>query len=165
MDKTTLDNIKDLYKNVVWTHKIQEKESDIQHHKQVVYNIISIVLLSLTSSGVLSTIFINDIALKIVSAIISFISLTVSIITLSTNHDVLSDRHKRSALDFLCLRNELKIFLSDIKIKRYTDDEILSKRDVFFTEYNQLCKNSFSASKKAVLLAEKDLQDGTELNG
>ncbi len=69
MDKTSLSNIRKLYNNVVWTHKIQEKESDILHKKQVIFNVLSIILLSLTSSGILSTIFINEIALKIISAI------------------------------------------------------------------------------------------------
>lgn len=158
MDKTTLNNIRELYNNVVWTHKIQEKESDILHKKQIVFNILSIILLSLTSSGILSTIFINEIVLKIISAVISFISLTISIITLSTNYDVLASQHKASALDFLCLRNNLKVFLTDIKIERYSIEEILLKRDDFYNKYNTLCKNSLSASNKAVTLAQKDIE-------
>lgn len=158
MDKTSLSNIRELYNNVVWTHKIQEKESDILHKKQVIFNILSIILLSLTSSGILSTIFINEIALKIISAIISFVSLTISIITLSTNYDVLASQHKISALDFLCLRNDLKVFLTDIKIERYSIEELLLKRDDFYNKYNTLCKNSLSASNKAVTLAQKDIE-------
>lgn len=158
MDKSTKKNIKELYNNVLWTHKIQERESDILHRKQITINIISIILLSLTSSGILSTIFVNQIILKVISAIISFISLTTSLLTISTNYDILSFQHKLSALDFLCLRDELKVFLSDIKIKRYSNDEILNKRDEFYKQYISLCKNSLSASKKAVKLASKDLK-------
>lgn len=158
MDKSTLENIKDLYKNVVWTHKIQEKESDILHKKQITYNTIAIILMSITSSGILGTIFIDGIVLRIVSAIVSFISLIISIITITNNYEVLSVQHKRSALDFLCLRNELKIFLSDIEICRYSKKEILKKRDQLYDNYNALCKNSFSSSKKAVIMAEKELE-------
>jgi len=162
MDKSTLDNIKDLYKNVVWTHKIQEKESDILHNKQLKYNIISIIMMSITSSGILGTIFIDGLVLRIASAIVSFVSLIISIITITNNYEVLSVQHKRSALDFLCLRNELKVFLSDVEIGRYSKKEILRKRDQLYDNYNALCKNSFSASKKAVSLAEKELEGELE---
>ena len=158
MDKSTLENIKDLYKNVVWTHKIQEKESEILHNKQLAYNIISIIMLSITSSGILGTIFVDELIFRVISAIVSFISLIISIVTITNNYEVLSVQHKRSALDFLCLRNDLKVFLSDIEISRYTKKEILRKRDQLYDNYNALCKNSFSSSKKAVRLAEKELE-------
>ena len=48
--------------------------------------------------------------------------------------------------------------MKDIKIKRYTNEEILLKRDNFYNEYNALCKNSLSASNKAVSLAKKEIE-------
>ena len=52
-----LDVVRQQYASVVWTHKIQEKQADIYFKRYNLLEIVNIVFASLTSCGIVSTIF------------------------------------------------------------------------------------------------------------
>ena len=65
------DNIRNTYGSVVWSHKIQEKQSDISIQKYKLLETMRVIASSLTSVGIISLLFSNDLWIKIVSAILS----------------------------------------------------------------------------------------------
>ena len=57
--KTLEDVVRDSYASVVWSHKIQEKQSDIYAEKYKTMEIINIGTASLTSVGIVTMIFLT----------------------------------------------------------------------------------------------------------
>ena len=53
------DVARNLFANVVWTHKIQEKQAEIYEHRFKWLSVINIIFAALTSAGIVSTIFVD----------------------------------------------------------------------------------------------------------
>lgn len=161
--KNTKDNVstylKKLYASTTWTHKIQEKESDRLRNIDIFLKACSIITLALSASGLFSIIFVANTSLTIATTIISFVSLIVNLITMSCDFKSLSNEHKQSALTFLSLRNKLEATLTDIDYGRFSEEEIIERKDFFEQEYTKCCQSSLSASKTAVKRAKKALYD------
>ncbi len=165
--EVVFDYLKKLYVSVVWTHKIQEKESDRLRNIDVFLKACSIVSLALSASGIFSVIFINSQTLAIVTAIFTFFSLIVSIISMSCDFKSSSSKHKRSALEFLTLRNALEVCLTDISYDRFSPEDMIKKKDYFEKKYTECCQMSLSASNIAVRRAKKalyEVKDNTYTN-
>lgn len=60
------DVVRNHYKNVVWTHKIQEKQAEIYEKRNRVWNTVNIIAAALTSAGIVSTVFTDPTWLKII---------------------------------------------------------------------------------------------------
>ncbi|MCI7444841.1 MAG: hypothetical protein MSA78_00680 [Solobacterium sp.] len=69
------DVVRESYCGVVWSHKIQEKQSDIYFERFKKMETINILLASLTSAGIIAIIFTDPLWLKLVSAILSNVRL------------------------------------------------------------------------------------------
>lgn len=162
MDNTkdvVVEYLKKLYVSTVWTHKIQEKESDRLRNIDVFLKACSIISLSLSASGILSIIIINSLVLTIISAVLSFLSLIVSIVSMSCDFKAESAKHKQSALEFLMLRNDIEVCLTDILYDRFSFEEMLNKKDTFEKRYTECCQTSLSSSGIAVRRARKALYE------
>ena len=153
-----MDYLRKLYASCVWTHKIQEKESERLRNIDSALKIVNIFVLALSSSGLFSIIFMDNFILKLATTILSFIGLATSLFSMGTDYKERANKHKDSALDFLELRNDIEACLSDIDIDRFLEEELLEKKDFFETKYSDLCRKSSSASKIAVKRASKALK-------
>lgn len=60
---------------------------------------------------------------------------------------------------FLELREELISVLCDIKMNKYTEDELLKKRDDLIKKKIKIANNTLDASEEAVNQASKNLKD------
>lgn len=159
--KTTKDAVtaylKKLYASATWTHKIQEKESDRLRNIDIFLKACGIITLALSSSGLFSIIFVTNNSLTIATTVITFMSLIINLITMSCDFKGLSNEHKRTALDFLSLRNTIEAVLTDIDSGRFSDEKMNEVKDYCEQEYTNYCKDSLSASKMAVKKASKAL--------
>ena len=72
------DVVRDSYSGVVWSHKIQEKQSDIYAEKFKKMETINIGAASLTSVGIITMVFTDPLWLKLVSALVSFASVYIT---------------------------------------------------------------------------------------
>lgn len=72
------DAVRDMFARAVWSHKIQEKQADIYQKQHKWMETVSIICASLTSVGILSTIFTDQLWIKIVSAVLSFATVFVA---------------------------------------------------------------------------------------
>lgn len=153
----TFEYLTKLYASTVWTHKIQEKESDRLRNIDIFLKSCSIVLLALSASGIFSVVFLNSQVLAIITSIFTFLSLIVSIVSMSCDFKASSTKHKKSALEFLTLRNALEVCLTDINYGRFSSEEMLKKKDYFEKKYTECCQSSLSASNIAVSRARKAL--------
>lgn len=148
----------------MWTHKIQEKQADIYLKEYKFLEFIRILLSALTSSGIFAVVFIDNFWLKLITAIVSAISLFISTYFKTYDLKLLQKEHKKSALAFLELREELTSVLCDIKMNKYTEEELFKKRDDLIKKKIKIANNTLDASEKAVTKASESLkcrQDNT----
>ena len=113
---------------------------------------------AITTSGLLTCFFIDEVALKIITTVFSAICLFINTFYKTYNLKESRDSHKLSALEFLQLKNETICVLSDIKLRKIDIDEATKKRDDILLKYHDICKRSLSTCDRAVKKASKALK-------
>ena len=73
-----LEEIRQIFASVVWTHKIQEKQADIYAKRYRILETINILMAAATSCGIITTIFVDNIVAKIIAAALSFGTLAIT---------------------------------------------------------------------------------------
>ena len=150
--------------STVWTHKIQEKQADIYLNKYNLLETIRIIILAITTSGIVSCIFVDEVWIKIITAILSAISLFISTYLKSYDLKGLHQRHKETAIQLLELREDIISTICDIKCNNISKEDLIEKRNLINNKYLSICKNSLDAKNKAIKKASKALkftQDNT----
>lgn len=152
------DSVRNTFGRVMWSHKIQEKQADIQARRSLVMTCINIALSALTSVGILSIIFVDPFWLKLASTLASFASTTV--IGLSKELD-LPDRikmHRKAATDYLAAKDRLQNLLMKIHLRvdpiKQLEEEYLS----LSKSVNDINAQAPQTTDKAVLLASRALK-------
>lgn len=109
------DCVRNVFGRVMWSHKIQEKQADIQAHCSLVMTVANVMLSAAASVGLLSIIFVDQFWLKLASTLASFVS--TAVIGLSKELD-LPDRiitHRKAAVDYLAVKDRLQNLLMKIR--------------------------------------------------
>lgn len=157
-----LDEVRQNYASVVWTHKIQEKQADIYCEKYARLETLNIISAALTSCGIVSTIFSDYICTKIIAAILSFVTLSVTAYFKSFDIKGMEKQNKEYANKFLVMRNRLLHVISDIHMKNKSIDDINATYIGIMDELNELYIVAPSTTKKAVDRAAEALNVNKE---
>lgn len=152
------DAVRDMFARAVWSHKTQEKQSDIYQSRYKWMETVSIICASLTSVGILSTIFTDQLWIKIVSAVLSFATVFVSAYFKSFDLANLTKTHKEAANKLLIVRNELTGLLTSIKLRGKTAAELEDRYTELMNKANEIYKDAPQTTDKAVKLAKEALQ-------
>ncbi|WCB32248.1 SLATT domain-containing protein [Fusobacterium polymorphum] len=136
------DIVRESYVGVVWSHKIQEKQSDIYAEKYKKMEIINIGIASLTSVGIITMIFSNPLWLKLVSTFLSFITVYITAYYKSFDLQKLTISHKTSANKLIVVRDKYKVLLTKIKLQSDSVENLLLL-------YEDLQKEVFSIYSEA----------------
>jgi len=91
-------SVRDTLGGVVWSHKIQEKQADIYETKFKRLETAKIISSSLTSAGIVSLLFTDELWIKIVSALLSFVSIFVGAFFKSFDLRTMVVQHKKTAI-------------------------------------------------------------------
>lgn len=150
--------IRQIFASIVWNHKIHEKHSDINSFWFNILEFCKILSSVITTSGLLTCFFVDEVALKIITTVFSAICLFINTFYKTYNLRESRDSHKLSALEFLQLKNETICILSDIKLKKIELDEATKKRNEILLKYHDICKKSLSTCNRAVKKATKALK-------
>lgn len=156
--------IRQIFAGTVWTHKIQEKQADIYLAKYKCLENWRIGLSAVTTSGIITVVFIDKFWLKVVTAIISGVSFFINSYFKMYDLKSLYKQHKTSAIDLLELREELISVLCDIKLGKYDEISLSEKRDEVLKKQMSIYKKCLDAEGKAVDRASDNLkrrQDNT----
>lgn len=151
------NNTRNKYASVVWSHKIQEKQADIYSKSYKRLETANILSASLTSVGIISLIFTDQLWVKIISAILSFVTIFVSSYFKAFNLSDLRKHHKASANQLLQIRDRLEMLLLEIKIRRKQPEEILQYYKELSEELHKCYDEAPPTTDKAVKLARKAL--------
>ncbi|OGT97447.1 MAG: hypothetical protein A2298_03615 [Gammaproteobacteria bacterium RIFOXYB2_FULL_38_6] len=141
--------IRDCFGRVVWTHKIQEKCSDILHRRNSNLKILQIILSACTTSGILVSVFGDNYLIGIISAIISAILLALN--TFIKNYDLgeMAQKHSDCASHLWNIREKYLSLLTDIKSGAIEEREIRTQRDLLQKELFNIYKGSPRSISKA----------------
>lgn len=149
--------IRNKYASVVWSHKIQEKQADLYSKGYKRMETANILSASLTSVGVVSLIFTDQFWLKIISALISFVSVFVSAYFKSFKLNDLIKLHKATANQLLRIRDELEVLLLDIRMQNNSADIIANNYKKTLDKLHSIYDDAPSTTDKAVTLAREAL--------
>ncbi len=155
------------YDKILWTHKIQEKEGDINVHDNSIVKNWKCGLSAVTSAGAVGTIFSwsGETCVSVITAIISAIS--AFLIWRFPDGEIItkSQANKAFAAKVRHMRNRYESLLTDILACDLSATEIQARRDLLEEEENKLFKETAPhTSNEAVKMAEKALnqkQDST----
>lgn len=151
--------LRQVFASVVWSHKIQEKQADIYLKRFNRLEFWRILLSAVTSSGIFAVVFVDNFYLKLVTAIVSAISLFITTYFKSYDLKSLQKQHKKSALEWLELREDIMTALCDISLNKYDENELIKKRDEFIKKKIEIAKETLDSEEKAVNQASKDLKN------
>lgn len=152
------DAVRDMFARAVWSHKIQEKQADIFQKQYKWMETVSIICASLTSVGILSTIFTDELWIKIISAVLSFVTVFVAAYFKSFDLNKLTKAHKEAANRLLIVRNEITCLLTSIKLREKTVSELEDRYRELMDKADEVYKDAPTTTGKAVKLAKEALQ-------
>ena len=156
------DIVRNHYANVVWTHKIQEKQAEIYEIRYKVLAAINIVFAALTSAGLISIIFADPTWLKIASAVVSFITTAISAFLASFDYKSLAKDNKSAAKKLVCARDELLSLLAKIQLRETPVTELMDRFDTIQKQVHEVYKEAPNTSNKAVKKAGVALKENKE---
>lgn len=152
------DCVRNTFNRVVWSHKIQEKQADIYQWRHTIFTTVSIVSSSLTSVGVVSLIFADQLWVKLLSAGLSFVTVFVSTYFKSFDLNTMIKTHKTTAVQLLSARDRLTCLLMKIKLKTVPAEELVGIYENLLEQIDNIYKEAPNTSEKAVRLARKALK-------
>lgn len=161
-------SVRDTLGSVVWSHKIQEKQADIYAKNFKVMETAKILSASLTSVGIVSLIFTDQFWIKIISALISFISVFISALFKSFDLQTMVGQHKAAANNLLAVRDDLKLLLLQIKLQQSNPDSLYDRYEEIVHQLDKVYADAPNTTDKAVDLARVALnitKDNTFTDG
>lgn len=158
------DLIRLRYASVAWTHKIQEKQAEIYDKKYAVIATINIFAASVTSAGILSTIFADQIWLKVVSAIVSFVAVFITALLKAFDFQSMAKTNKATATKLVILRDELLLLLYKVRNATQPVAELIKEFNDIQVKVHAVYQEAPQTTDKAVEMAGialKEKQDDT----
>lgn len=155
--------LRECYGRVVWTHKTHEKCADIISKWSNILKWSQIILSTLTTTGLVYTIFGDLLWVKITSAIISAVLLLLNTYLKSTDLGAIVQKHKEIAADIWNIRESYLSLITDLKIENVNIKEIQQRRDQLQTELTLIYKKSPRTLSKAYKEATKALKLNEEM--
>ena len=155
--------IREAYGRAVYTHKTQEKAADILTKRQARIKFIQIVLLAISTAGVISIFFGKGEFGAIVSSICSASLLALNLYKKEYALVELAQRHKRAANDILRLRDRYRSLLTDLNMGNKSLESLQVARDNLMAEAHSTYGSSPSTDSQAYEMAKKALKEEEEL--
>lgn len=152
-----LDEVRQKFASVVWTHKIQEKQADIDAFSYKSCKTVNIVCSALTSCGIISTAYFSDTRVEIATALLSFVALFTAAYLRSFDLKESEISHKNAANKFVVIRDRLLHVIAELKMQ---DDfeKISDEYGAIVADLNELYSNAPGTTNLAVRRASKALK-------
>lgn len=157
-----LDVVRQNFASAVWTHKIQEKQADIYGENYSRLESLNIIAASLTSCGIVSTIFCENLAAKIIAALLSFVTLSITTYFKSFDIKNMEKQCKDTANRLAVVRNDLLHIIAEIHMKSRSVDEINHDYIQIINTLNKIYVEAPATTQKAVERASEALKTNNE---
>lgn len=153
-----LDEVRQNFASAVWSHKIQEKQADIYGERYNLLETVKILAASLTSCGIISTIFCDNLVAKIITAILSFITLSITTYFKSFDVKNMEMQCKNTAKRLIVVRNDLMHIIAEIHMKEHSVEDINSNYIRIKDTLHEIYIEAPTTTQKAVERATKALK-------
>lgn len=144
------DLVRNRYASVAWTHKIQEKQAEIYLRKYAVLAVINIIAASITSAGICSLIFTDQSWVKIVSALVSFVTVFITALLKAFDLQSMAKANKATATKLVVLRDEFQTLLLKIRQCDQTVAELMEDFERLQKEVHAVYQEAPATSNAAV---------------
>ena len=155
--------IRECYGRVVWSHKTQEKCADIILKRNNFWKWLQIGLSTLTTTGLIVTIFGDGICVKIASAVVSALLLLLNTYLKSKDLGAIAQQHSDAAANLWNIRELYLSILTDLKMDDANIDAIRMRRDKLQEQLAVIYKGSPRTISKAYNEAKKALKLNEEM--
>ena len=155
--------IRECYGRVVWSHKTQEKCADIILKRNNLLKWLQIFLSTLTTTGLVFTIFGDLLWVKILSAIVSAALLLLNTYLKSKDLGAIAQHHSDAAADIWNIRESYLSLITDLKTGDISIENIREKRDKLQDRLAAIYKGSPRTISKAYKEATKALKLNEEM--
>lgn len=153
------DCARNIFGRVRWSHKIQEKQADTYRCALHTMSIVSIVLSTIVSVGLISLLFTDKYILKLVSALVSCVSTILVAIIKEYDFGKMIQSHRESAVKYLAVKDQLLLLIYRIRRKE-EDCSLLEKElEVLVKKVNRINSSAPQTSDSAVRKASKALKE------
>lgn len=156
--KTLEDVVRDTYAGIVWSHKIQEKQSDIYSQKFKIMETVNIAAASLTTVGIITLFFTDPLWLKLISTSISLVTVYITTYFKSFDLQKLIVSHKSSANKLISVRDQFKVLLTQIKLQSNSIEDLLLNYKELVKKMDEVYLEAPSTTDEAVEEAREALK-------
>lgn len=153
------DVVRQTFATVVWSHKIQEKQADIEANIYHWMEVANIFCASLTSAGVISSIFTDKVWLKIITALISFVTVFCGAYFKSFKVQDTIAKHRATAHKLVAIRNKLVALLADIRLQNGNAAILSDTHKALMNELHVVYAEAPATTDSAVKKASEALID------
>ncbi|ELI9681037.1 TPA: SLATT domain-containing protein [Vibrio vulnificus] len=159
-----LDQIRECYGRVVWTHKTHEKCADILNARNNRIKFWQIVFSAVTTTGIFAAVFGEIPEVGYVSAVISLVLTILNAYVKKYDLGGLSQKHADAASSLWNIRESYLSLITDMNSGAISDDDARTKRDALQTTLHKLYKGSPNTNVgKAYQMTSKALKNNEEL--
>lgn len=155
---------RECFGRVAYAHKTQEKCADIYYRRMRGLKVLQIILSTITATGALSVIILNDSRLSsMLTAVMSAILLFLNIYTKEYDLSELVRKHAASAVDLWNVRESYLSLLVDIDDEAIDMNRLRQRRDELQETLKGIYKVAPRTLPKAYRMAQSALQLNEEL--
>lgn len=150
--------IRECFARVVYSHKTHEKQGDLCATTLTRFKIAQIVLASFTTCGALSILFTDQFVLKLLTALVALVTLTVSGYMKGFDPGAAAQKHRDTAADLWAIRESYLSLLTDFVGGSVKEADARRQRDELQNALSAIYKSAPGTTAKAYGLAQKGLQ-------
>lgn len=147
---------------MVYSHKTHEKQADICAGTLTRYKIAQIALAAITTSGALAALFSDDFWLKLVTALVSAVSLYVTSYMKGFDPGAAAQKHRDTGADLWAIRESYLSLLTDFSSGAISDDLARKRRDELQSALAAIYKSAPGTTPKAYGKAQVGLQNSED---
>lgn len=153
------DQIRECFGRVVYTHKTHEKMADICGDRLRLLKLWQIILNGLTACGALTSALVPEVATRIATAIVSFISFSLSAYLKGFDPGGTAQKHRDAAATLWDIRESYLSLLTDLRRGGLSEDEVASRRDELQVLLAKVYKGVPQTTFKAYSNAQRALKE------
>lgn len=154
--------VRECFGRVIYAHKTHSKDGDLCADTLRNIKLIQIVLGAITASGAIAVVFSDQIILKLVTALVSLLTLGLTGYMKGFDPGASAQKHRDTAADLWAIRETYLSLLTDIAARTISLHDARVKRDELQAALAAIYKSAPHTTAKAYGMAQKALQQEEE---
>ena len=150
--------IRECFGRVVYSHKTHEKQADLCASTLRHFKLAQIGLAAVTTSGTLAILFSEDFVLKLITALVSLLSLFVTGYMKGFDPGAAAQKHRDTAADLWAIRESYLSLLTDLTGGAIPEETARDRRDSLQAALAAIYKSAPGTTPKAYGKAQEGLQ-------